>query len=723
MAPGRAGRGVPQLLSFVLAIVAVALFLGGRSKRIALPAPARQAAAGAAALLLVVSAFERAPDAKGFFTFTILGIAAGCIYAIAAAGLVLTYTTTGIFNFGHGALGMISAFVYWQLKEEAGLPAPLAAIIVLGLLGPAIGLVLELMFRRFRDADVGTSIVLTIAVTVLCIGVAQYAFDAGVAHNLPFVFGQRTIDIGGATITWDNVLQIAVAIVIAIGLRTLLFVSRMGTAMRAVVDNPTLAALNGASPTAVARVSWILGTELAIVAGILIGSGQNLEAITLTFFVLNAYGAAVFGKLRSLPLTFAGAIVLGITQSWGRAFWFPNTASDFFLTDPQRWQRINNSIPGIFLFLALLFLPQAKLTVGRVVGRSTPRVPTLPSSVVRGGMFVAGMAVLVQVFPEDRLPDLTRALVFGVLLLSLVLLTGYSGQVSLIQYVFFALGAWAMGSILGGDSILGLIGAGLIAVPFGVVVALPALRLQGLYLALVTFGLAVISRELIIQERVFFGEGSLAVGRLDLFGISFAGDKAFIVLCAIVFALVGIGLLSIKRGAFGRRLAAIRDSQAACATLGLDVRATKLAVFCLSAAIAGVAGALFGGFQTSVSDISFEPINNIVLFLFAVVGGITTVTGALIGGILFALLPLIQAEQPSLAGLVFAGVAAVAIALGRQPNGLAGIINGFLEPYLHPAGRGGSASAPPAARPSTSPSSPASPSSPPSSEVPVAAQR
>ena len=627
----------------------------------------------AAGVLWVVTAFVRAPETSQFLQFTILGIAYGSIYAIAAAGLVLTYTTTGVFNFAHGALGMVSAFVYWQLTEKSGVPTAIAIVIVLGIFGPLLGLLLELMFRRFRDADVGTTIVLTIAVTVLCIGVAQYAFKNTEAHNLPFVFGDRTVTIFDATITWDNVLQIVLAVAIAVGLRVLLFRSRTGTAMRAVVDNATLASLNGASPTTIARISWVLGTELAVVAGILVASGTNLEAITLTFFVVNAYGAAVFGKLRSLPLTFAGGIVLGILQNWG-SFTFPNGAHDFDYLDVDFWRRVNVSLPGIFLFFALLALPQAKLSVGRLVGRKAPSVPSMPSSLVRAGAFVAAMAVLVQVIPDRNMTDATRAVIFGLLLLSLVVLTGFSGQVSLTQFVFVALGAWAMGNTLGGDSIVGIVAAGLIAVPIGAIVALPALRLQGLYLALVTFGFASISQFLVVQDRNLYGEGSVAVGRLELLGVSFAGDKAFFVLCAAVFALVAVGVLALKRGAFGRRLSAVRDSQAACATLGLDIRGTKLMVFCLSAFIAGVAGALFGGLQTSVSDISIEPINNIVLFLFAVVGGITTVSGAFLGGALFALLPYVQSEAPELAGLVFAGVAAVAIGLGRQPNGLAGIV-------------------------------------------------
>jgi branched-chain amino acid transport system permease protein len=660
-----------------------ALVPGQRLQRRHMSATGRRAVGAGAIALLVLSAVARAPDAAQFLQFTILGIAAGAVYAIAASGVVLTYATTGVFNFAHGGLGMVSAFAYWQLKEAWDVPAPLAALLVLGVLGPVLGCVLELMFRGLRNADVGTAIVLTIAVTVLCIGLAQYAFKPYEAHNLGPVFA-GTVRVFDATITWDDVLKIGVAAAIAIGLRALLFRSRAGTTMRAVVDDPALAALNGASSTAVARGSWILGTELAMVAGILIGSGTNLDAITLTFFVVNAYGAAVLGKLRSLPWTFAGAIALGLAQSWGAAFWFPKGESGFALADGEHWRRIGLSLPGLFLFVALLFLPQARLSVGRLARRRAPRVPGLRTSLARAVAFVVAVAAVAELLPAEHLGDATRALVFGVILLSLVLLTGYSGQVSLAQYVFVAIGAWAMGSVLGGSSPLGVLAAAVAPVFFAILVALPAMRLQGLYLALVTFGFASISRDLIIQDQLFFGGDAVEVGRPSLFGISFASDQSFVVLCGLVFALVGVGVLALRRGPLGRRFAAVRDSEAACATLGLNPRGTKLLAFCLSASIAGVGGALFGGSQLTVSDIPFEPINNIVLFLFAVVGGVTTVSGACIGGVLFALLPYVQSREPALAGLVFAGIAAVAISLGRQPNGLAGILASWVDLLRRP---------------------------------------
>ncbi|MGQ0832455.1 MAG: ABC transporter permease [Microthrixaceae bacterium] len=618
-----------------------------------------------ASLLLLVRAYDGAGSLTSFIQFTLIGISAGCVFAIAASGLVLTYTTTGVFNFAHGAVGMVSAFAYHQLQVDLGLPVPLALLLVLGVLAPAIGLGLERIMRSFRNAPPGTTLTVTIGLTILLIGVVQYLYQSnGEQRTSSYLFGDRAVSIVGARIRWDELAFLVVAVAVAGGLRYLLKATRTGVAMRAVVDNADLAGLTGAPPLTIARTSWILGSVLATVAGILYApTAGALDAINLTFFVLAAYGAAVFGRLRSLALTFAGAILLGLVQGYAPIA-FPHT---------EVWNHLQVGVPGVFLFLVLLALPDAKLTVGRIVGRDAPAVPRLRSTIGRAALFVPAIGLLAGV-AGDNILDLNRALIYGTLLLSLVLLTGYSGQISLAQYVFFGLGAFAMGKVAGGDSILGMGAAAAIAVPFGVVVALPALRLQGLYLALVTFALAQVSRDVIFQDSRIYGRGSVAVDRLHLLGIDFTGDRAFAILCALVFALVAIGVLALRRGSFGRRLAAMRDSQAACATLGLDVRRTKLTVFALSSAIAGLAGALYGGLGFTASQLDFEPLYNVLLFLFAFVGGITTVSGALLGGTLFALLPLVQSEKPELAGLVFAVIAAVAVALGKQPNGMAGLV-------------------------------------------------
>ena len=629
-------------------------------------AASRPRQAGLALLVaLHVYVLAQAGDAQTFVRFAVLGVADGCVLAIAATGLVLTYATTGVFNFAHGGVGMVAAYAYYSLRVEAGVPAPLAVAAVLLVLAPALGLLLELLMRPFRGAPATTGIVVTIALTVLLIGAVQLLYPTtGAGRPLPPLFGDRTVSVLGARITWDRAFFVVVAVAMAFALRALLFRTRTGTAMRAVVDDPTLAALEGAPTDAIARVSWMTGSVLAALAGVLLAGGTGLEPVNLTFAIVAAYGAAVCGGLRSLPLTVAGAVLLGLLRNYAL----------FSLPDGTGWQRLGTAIPGLFLFAALLFLPEARLASARATGRRLPAVPGGAAALVRAAAFVAAVAAVARVAPVDYLPDLTRGVIYGTVALSLVLLTGFSRQISLCQYVFVALGAWAMGTWFGGDSLLGMVVAGLVAVPAGVVVALPAMRLQGLYLALATLAVAIFSRELVLRDDRIFGIGPVRVGRLQVLGLDFSSNEAFLVLCAAVFALAAIALLALRRGRFGRRLTAMGDSQAACATLGLDVRRTKLVVFGASAFVAGVAGSLLGGLNAFVGEIQFEPINNVVLLLFAAVGGITTVTGALIGGLLFALLPLVQSEQPELAGLVFAGVAAGAIGLGRQPNGIAGLL-------------------------------------------------
>ncbi|MGH9282196.1 MAG: branched-chain amino acid ABC transporter permease, partial [Acidimicrobiales bacterium] len=299
---------------------------------------ARSRAKQAGLLLLVlvhVYVLTQAGSSDTFIRFFVLGVADGCVLAIAASGLVLTYTTTGVFNFAHGAVGMLAAYVYWSLRVEAGLPTPLALAIVLLGLAPAVGIVLELAMRPFRNAPAATSIVVTIALTILLIGLVQLLYPTtGAGRPLPFLFGDRTVSVLGARITWDDAAAVVLAVAMAFALGALLYRTRTGTAMRAVVDDAGLAALHGAPTTSVARTSWVTGSVLAALAGVLVAGGTGLEPINLTFAIVAAYGAAVCGGLRSLPLTFAGAILLGLLRSYAL----------FALPGGSGWQRLSTAI-------------------------------------------------------------------------------------------------------------------------------------------------------------------------------------------------------------------------------------------------------------------------------------------------------------------------------------------------------------------------------------------
>jgi branched-chain amino acid transport system permease protein len=171
------------------------------------------------------------------------------------------------------------------------------------------------------------------------------------------------------------------------------------------------------------------------------------------------------------------------------------------------------------------------------------------------------------------------------------------------------------------------------------------------------------------DQRVFGDGGRLAVGRPDVLGISFRGERAFFLLVCCTFAACGVGVLALRRGAFGRRLVAMRDSPAACATLGLNITVTKLTVFALSSALAGLSGAFYGGLRSQVGPGDFEMLQSLVLLLLVSVAGINTVSGALMGGLTFGLFPKLQRLLPDVPSLSFLAAGFGAIALGRNPNG------------------------------------------------------
>lgn len=597
--------------------------------------------------------------------YALFGLMLGCVYAIASMGLVLTYTVTGVFNFAHGAVGMIAAFAFYELHVEHDLPIGISLVLVVLVGAPLAGLVAERLFRRFQGADHAVSLVVTIALTIGLLGVAQKVFPETVSRNAPYLLGDHRITLLDVPITYDRILQVAVAIAVAFGLRFLLFGSPLGARMRSVVDDPELARLNGVRSVAIARCSWAIGFCLAALAGVLFAAGTNLNAIVLTLLVLNAYGAAMIGRLTSLPMTFLGALLLGLCQELTNVTWlWPE--GDVFL-------RIRLAIPGLFLVLAVLFVPSFRLSAGRVVGRDQPRVPTLRTSLIAGAALVAAVALLAELGPSDLPSHLVRGLVVATIALSLVAVTGLSGQISLMQYLFLGVGAWVAGEVFGGDSVGGMLLGGMVAAVLGVIAALPTARLRGLHLALSTFGIALIGREAVLGDPRVFGFSGLRVGRPEILGLSTTSDAAFAVWCAIVFAAFGILVGVVRRSWFGRSLTAIRDSELAAATLGLPVRVTKVAVFALSAFIAGCAGSLWGGMSGTVDGTQFEPVNSLVILLYAFVGGITTVTGAAVAGILFALLVYAQSTFDELAGLVFVAIGAAAISLGRQPDGLAGV--------------------------------------------------
>jgi branched-chain amino acid transport system permease protein len=282
-----------------------------------------------------------------------------------------------------------------------------------------------------------------------------------------------------------------------------------------------------------------------------------------------------------------------------------------------------------------------------------------------------------------------QALCFSLIMLSLVLLVGYGGDVSLCQMSFVGVGGLVVGGKLlpfldPGLSITSILLAFLATALLGVAVAVPALRLRGLYLGLATLAVASALDTMLFQTKFGFGAGggSLTVERSTLLGVDLTSERGMTLAVAVAFVLMSIGVLGIRRSRYGRILLAARDSEAACATLGYNTRAVRVAVFAVSAGLAGVAGAFYTGMRVSISTADFMFFQSLPLLLFAVVGGVTTVTGVLIGGLSYGLLPVLLDRVPALGGVVYVLLLLAILGLGGNPNGVASVLFGWKDRLL-----------------------------------------
>jgi branched-chain amino acid transport system permease protein len=595
-----------------------------------------------------------------FVSFVIAGLVTGSIYAVTASGLVVTYKSTGVFNFAHGAVGMVMAYLYWQLWQGWGWNPVLSLVIVLFVVAPVFALLVErVLMRPLYGSALSTMIVVTLGLFLVLYGLVSTIWDQTITRNLPQWFLGDQVTIFGVTLTYEDLITIGCAVVVALALWALFKLTRVGVSMRAVVDDPSLASLTGARTNRIAGFAWMVGFMLAGLAGILLAPGSGMSIAILSELVIFGYAAAIVGRLSSLPYTFLGAMILGVGESLSVGY-VPASYLNY----------VTAILPMGLLIVALLLLPQSKLTVGRVVRLRPPKPASLRSTLVGGALLVAVTLLVGAFVTGNNLSTLGLALTIGLGALSLVLLSGYGGQVWLCQFTFMGLGAWAMTKVGGGDSVLGLLAAIGLCAAAGGILALPAIRLRALYMALATLAFAVLMDQLFFTNPSILPSGSMTVGRPDIFGMHFTTDRAFMVLVAIVFALCLIGVGALRRGPFGRRLVAMSDSQAACATVGMNIIRTRLVAFVIAGGLAGLAGALYGGMSRIVSFSQFSFVNSLVLFVAVALAGITVLSGAVQAGLGVALLPLIATHIPSFSGFTYVLFGVGIIAVGRNPYGL-----------------------------------------------------
>jgi branched-subunit amino acid ABC-type transport system permease component/ABC-type branched-subunit amino acid transport system ATPase component len=604
-----------------------------------------------------------------FLTLLISGAASGGIFAIMASGIVLTYETTGIFNFGHGAVAFAAAFLFWQLHSGGHWPIVPSAVVTVLIFCPLLGLALDrIMLRRLSSAPVYARIVGTIGLFVALPNLMLWVLEQINARggHLPTTTQVFTVPGLGPTppITWhlmkglvldsDQMAIFAAATFAAVGLWLLLRRTRLGLLMRADVDRRELAQLRGINTPKISATTWVLTMMLAGLGGCLLGPLYGMSDVTYTLVVLGSLAAIVLGGIKSLPLAFMGGILLGIIANMVAGY--GNSFIPGFLLNLSGFR---TAIPFILTIFGLLIWSLRK---GRAAGSVAREAPT-PD--YRRGMpmwrrrlpwtiFIVGLVIYTIGFSGAYWSSqIALGLVLSIVFLSFVVVTGLGGMVSLAQATFVTTGAFATGWALKhhyGSSIplfvahghlnffvATLFGAA-VAMVAGVLMALPVKRLGTLELALATLSIAFIADEIIFFiNSVRNGSDGYYVNAPVIGPFHFTDQKSLAILLLIVFGLLTLLVVNLQRSASGRAMFAARSSDVAARTTGLSPDRAKIAVFAVSAGIAGVGGAFYAVIASPFSNTTVPSVVGLIWLAVAVTWGVRRPAGALMAGLSYGL--------------------------------------------------------------------------------------
>ena len=564
--------------------------------------------------------------------YLVAGLTAGSIYALAGVGLALTFKTSGIVNFGHGALAALAAYLMAELWEGHGVPWPLAALLVLLLVGLIGGWLLELMARVLATKSQGARVAATAGLMVGIQGALLAVFGAEQAPMQSFL-PTDLIRFSGVNVRVEQLIIVGFAAASTVVLSWWLARVRSGVATAAAVDDPGLLALAGINPAAVRRGAWMIGTSFAAASGMLLGPISGLNAVVLTFIIFYAFGAATVGAFRNLPLTYAGGLAIGVGASLLDKI-LGDTTNRAILAIPS-------TLPILVLFVGLMVTRRRKLLDPDTAVVHSGRPSFKVRAPVRAGLLLAGLALLLAIpqLVDSRTGIYGTALCYSILFLSLNLLVRMSGQISLCQMTFAAVGGVAFAKAIshGVPWPLAVLCGGLVALPVGAIVAIPAIRLSGIYLAIGTFGFGLLVQRLLFPTGPLFGSAqhSLPAPRPAV-GQTETGYYYVILAVAV---LCGLLVLALERSRLGRLLRALGDAPVAVDSHGTSTNATRLLAFAISAFLAGIAGAVLGPVTQTVAAPQYDFSISLLLVAVVFMSGRFVIFGAVVAATLYTVVP------------------------------------------------------------------------------------
>jgi sulfate-transporting ATPase len=560
--------------------------------------------------------------------FAVIGLSAGGAYALVALGIVAVYRGSGILNFSQGAIGMIAGYAFWELHGSGTGPLSVGPALLIGLL---IGAVLGALFyaivvRLLRNASPMAKVVATLGFMLLLESAAEMRWGTQ-TQLLPPLFGSGTLSVGGGgVITDDTLALLIVTVVLAVGLTVMFRRTKLGINATALRENPVAAAGIGISPHPTGLITWSLGGAMAAFAGILLIPVIGLSPSALTLLVIPAMAAALVARFELIWVTVAVGLALGVGESVMQRY-AVNSG-------------IISSLPFAVIIVAVVAGGAALPGRGESLTIRLPKVGAGRLSPARL-IFWTGAAIGISlVLSPTWATAVINSCVFGLLALSIVVVTGYAGQISIASAAlagFASFVAAHASSDLGWPFIPCVLAGTAAAVVLGVVIGIPAVRVRGINLAIVTLGLSLAVENMVLLEPALTGRTTgLTVHDPALFGLDLspaAHPDRFAIFCAIVTALAATAVLNVRRGESGRRYVAVRANERGAASVGISVPGAKLGAFAVSAALAGLSGAL-ATFQFTVADFSgYDVFQSISALAFTVVGGVGYVGGAVFAAV------------------------------------------------------------------------------------------
>ena len=620
-----------------------------------------------------------------YIFYLLLGSGAGAIIAAFGLGLVLTYQGSGVVNFAYGAMAMWSTYVYADLRGGAypfpipGLPARYhfngdvgyrwALAMSLGT-AALVGLFAYLLvFRPLRRAPALAKVVASVGLLIVFTALVERRFADKITIRVGAILPREPVTITGTlTVPRDGLWLGAIIIALTGVLWAVYRYTRAGLATRAAAESEKGAMLLGLSPDFLAGLNWVIATVVGSFIAILAAPMIQLSSTVFTFaFLIPALGAALIGKFRFFWPTVITGMTIGMVQSTftklqNDVSWFPKYGAQ-------------EGLPFLVIIVAMVILGERLPERGSADMWKLPQVPaarvTLTTVLVPVIGAIAGLLLLGPLWRGA----IMTTVIATVLALALVVLTGFGGQTSLAQMAFAGIAGFTLSKLAMSWHVpfpFAPILAALMATAFGVLLGLPALRVRGTNLAIITLAGGVAISEFVFKNPKFVGDidtggAKIPNPKLSSWDLGLVlGSKSSrpifgIFLVAVTFVLAML-VVNIRRSATGRRMLAIRSNERAAASIGISVASGKMLVFALSSFIAGVGGCLIAYRFGTVSEVSYGTVASLTALAFAYLGGITSVSGALTAGIVGA------------SGIAFYGSSRIYGSLGRWEALIGGVL-------------------------------------------------